>query len=226
MEDEELVTRRTSPESSIDRLSDEDFQTQFDQGQLMQGGEDIDLGVVKTDTSEGSLRNNVQGMQQMLAERAASSGIQPIDRSNETISMPTENKSAIEQIGTLLSNPFSGTRALVNQTRGGIRNSLGMSDEGDRDGVYGSLTSLARSKDSNDLETQKALESGSEFNTASQIAALGSGALLAGQTFADLLQGDPASAALKAGKKFKPLYNTAKKAYMGYKGGKVGKDQM
>ena len=187
MEDEELVTRRTSSDPSSDDL---------------------------------------QKFQQMLAERSAASGIKPIDHSNETISMPTQKRSAIEQIGTLLSNPFSGTRALVNQTRGGIRNSLGMSDEGDRDGVYGSLTSLARSKDSNDLETQKALESGSEFNTASQIAALGSGALLAGQTFADLLQGDPASAALKAGKKFKPLYNTAKKAYMGYKGGKVGKDQM
>tara|TARA_R110002096_G_scaffold185019_1_gene363658 strand:+ start:26 stop:706 length:681 start_codon:yes stop_codon:yes gene_type:complete len=224
MEDEELVTRRTSPESSIDRLSDEDFQTQFDQGQLMQGGEDIDLGVVKTDTSKGSLRDNVQGMQQMLAERAASSGIQPIDRSNETISMPTENKSAIEQIGTLLSNPFSGTRALVNQTRGGIRNSLGMSDQGDREGVYGSLTSLARAKDSNDLETQKALESGNEFNSASQIAALASGAALTGQTVADLLQGDPTAMALKTAKKYKPIYNTAKKAYMGLKGGKVAKN--
>jgi hypothetical protein len=226
MEDEELITRRTSPESSIDRLSDEDFQTQFDQGQLMQGGKDIDLGFVKTDTSKGSLRDNVQRMQQMLAERAASSGIQPIDHSNETISMPTENKSAIEQIGTLLSNPFSGTRALVNQTRGGIRNSLGMSDQGDREGVYGSLTSLARAKDSNDLETQKALESGSEFNTASQIGALASGAVLTGQTVADLLQGDPTAIALKTAKKYKPLYNTAKNAYMGLKTGKVIKNML
>ena len=187
MEDEELVTRRTSSDPSSDDL---------------------------------------QKFQQMLAERSAASGIKPIDHSNETISMPTEDRSVIEQIGTLLSNPFSGSRALVNQTRGGIRNSLGMSDQGDRDGVYGSLTNLARAKESNDLETQQALERGGAFNTASQIAALGSGAILAGQTFSDLAQGDATSAALRAGKKFKPLYNTAKSAYMGYKGVKVGKDQM
>ena len=172
MEDEELVTRRTSSDPSSDDL---------------------------------------QKFQQMLAERSAASGIKPIDHSNETISMPTEDRSVIEQIGTLLSNPFSGSRALVNQTRGGIRNSLGMSDQGDRDGVYGSLTNLARAKESNDLETQQALASG---------------AVLTGQTVADLLQGDPTAMALKTAKKYKPIYNTAKKAYMGLKGGKVAKNTL
>ena len=65
-----------------------------------------------------------------------------------TISMPTPDDSVFKQLGTLLSNPFDGVRALVNQTRGGIRESLGMRDEGDRDGVYGSLSSLRRANES------------------------------------------------------------------------------
>ena len=174
--------------------------------------------------SSGGNSDEVDAMNKMLAERAAASGITPRDHSNETISMPTKDDSLTKQVGTLLSNPFSGVRSLVNQTRGGIRESLGMSDEGDREGVYGSLTSLSRAKDSEDKGTQEALEKGEALNTASQIGALASGAVLTGQTLADLAQGDPTAAALKSAKKFKPIYKLAKNAYMGLKGSKVLKD--
>ncbi len=176
--------------------------------------------------SSGGNSDEVDAMNKMLAERAAASGITPRDHSSETISQPTPDDSFSKQIGTLLSNPFSGTRALVNQARGGIRESLGMCDEGDREGVYGSLTSLSRAKDSEDKDTQKALEKGEAFNTASQIGALASGAVLTGQTLADLAQGDPTAAALKGAKKFKPVYKLAKNAYMGLKAGKVIKNKL
>jgi hypothetical protein len=171
--------------------------------------------------SSGGTTDEISMMNQMLSERAAASGITPKDHSNETISTPTKDDSLIKQVGTLLSNPFDGVRSLVNQTRGGIRESLGMSDEGDRSGVYGSLTNLSRANDSTDPDTIKELERGKALNVASQIGALASGAVLTGQTLADLAQGDPAAAALKGAKKFKPIYKLAKNAYMGLKAGKV-----
>ena len=174
--------------------------------------------------SSGGDSEEVDAMNKMLAERAAASGITSRDHSNETISMPTEDDSLTKQIGTLLSNPVSGVRSLVNQTRGGVRESLGMSDEGDRSGVYGSLTNLSRAKDSTEPSTIKALERGEPFNVASQIGVLASGAALTGQTLADLAQGDPTAAIFKTAKKLKPIYKLAKKAYMGLKGGKVLKD--
>lgn len=150
-----------------------------------------------------------------------------------TISMPTPDDSAFKQLGTLLSNPFDGVRALVNQTRGGIRQSLNLSDEGDRDGVYGSLSSLRRAKESNSQETKKALSRSAPFNAASQISALASGALLTASTVNDLIQGDPKAALLKKAKMVKPIYNAVKKTgldptnallglYYGYKGVKTG----
>ncbi len=146
-----------------------------------------------------------------------------------TISMPTPDDSAFKQIGTLLSNPFDGVRALVNQTRGGIRESLGMRDEGDRDGVYGSLSNLRRAKASNREDVKKELSRSSAFNTASQLGALASGAVLTASTVNDLIQGDPKAALLKKAKVVKPIYNAVKKVskdptgsllglYYGYKG--------
>ena len=150
-----------------------------------------------------------------------------------TISMPTPDDSTFQQIGTLLSNPFDGIRALVNQTRGGIRESLNLSDEGDRDGVYGSLSSLRRAKESKSQETKEALSRSAPFNAASQISALASGAVLTASTVNDLIQGDPKAALLKKAKIVKPIYNAVKKTgvdptkallglYYGYKGAKTG----
>jgi hypothetical protein len=150
-----------------------------------------------------------------------------------TISMPTPDDGVLQQLGTLLSNPFDGVKALVNQTRGGIRESLGMSDEGDRDGSYGSLSSLRRANESNREDVKKSLGRSSAFNSASQIAALASGAMLTASTVNDLLQGDPKAALLKKAKVVKPIYNAVKKTgldptksllglYYGYKGLKAG----
>ena len=71
--------------------------------------------------------------------------------SQATISAPTPEDSTWQQFKTFVSNPFDGTRALVNEARGDIREAFGLSDQGDRDGVYGSLTNLRRANDSFDF---------------------------------------------------------------------------
>lgn len=134
------------------------------------------------------------------------------------ISIP-EDDSPAQQASTLVSNPFDGVRALANQTVGGIQNMFGI-DKGFRDGPYGSLTSLRRANNATDPETKQALSRSAPFNQATQAAALASGAMLGVGTIADLAQGDPTAALLKKAKGVKQVYNTAKTAYIGYKGGK------
>jgi len=135
----------------------------------------------------------------------------PVNFGTQTISATAPDDGALKQIGTLLSNPFDGIRALSNQARGGIREAFGMRDEGDGSGVYGSLTSLRRAKASDDAETQKALERSSGLNAVSQVGMLGSAAALGAQTVNDLLQGDVTGAVLKKAKALKPVYNAVKK---------------
>ena len=152
------------------------------------------------------------------------------DKPRATISAPTPDDGFLTQVGTLLSNPFDGVRALVNQTRGGIRESLGMRDEGDRDGVYGSLSSLRRANESKDKSTQQALSRSSAMNLASSTATLASGAYLGVQTLTDLAQGDPTAAVAKKLNKIpgvkqiiknpKHAANVAKSTYMMLKGNK------
>jgi len=134
------------------------------------------------------------------------------------ISIPEDDQPA-QQAGTLISNPFDGVRALANQTIGGIQNMFGI-DQGLRDGPYGSLTNLRRANNATDLETKKALSRSAPFNQATQATALASGGMLAAGTISDLAQGDPTAALLKKAKGVKQVYNTAKTAYIGYKGGK------
>lgn len=156
------------------------------------------------------------------------SAIRNDEKPRATISMPTPDDSILQQAGTLLSNPFDGMRALVNQTRGGIRQAFGMSDQGDRDGVYGSLSSLRRANDSEDKQTIEALSRSSALNTTSSTAMLASGVLLGAQTLVDLAQGDPTAAITKKLNKIPGVKQvikdpikaakTAKGAYISYKG--------
>ena len=150
--------------------------------------------------------------------------------SQATISSPTPDDGFLQQVGTLLSNPFDGARALVNQARGSIRETLGLSDQGDRDGVYGSLSSLRRANDSEEKSTKQALSRSSAMNLASSAATLASGAYLGAQTLTDLAQGDPTAAISKKLNKIpgikqiiknpKHAATVAKSTYMGLKGNK------
>ena len=113
--------------------------------------------------------------------------------SQATISAPTPEDSAWQQFKTLVSNPFDGARALVNNARGEIRETFGLSDQGDRDGVYGSLTNLRRANESEDQQTQQALNRSSAFNSASSMVPVA----LTAQTVSDAISGDFTSLATK-----------------------------
>lgn len=116
-----------------------------------------------------------------------------------------------KQAGTLLSNPLDGAVALANQARGNTRKLFNLSDEGDLDGVRGSLTNLRRAKLSGDKGAQKELDRSSGLNFASQVGMLGSGTALGAQTVNDLIQGDATGAIIKKAKVLKPVYNAVKK---------------
>jgi len=116
-----------------------------------------------------------------------------------------------QQAGTLLSNPADGIAALANQARGNTRKLFGLSDQGDLDGVRGSLTNLRRGKLSGDKGVKKELGRSSGLNFASQVGMLGSGTALGAQTVNDLIQGDATGAIIKKAKVLKPIYNAVKK---------------
>ena len=113
--------------------------------------------------------------------------------SQATISAPTPDDSAWQQFKTLISNPFDGARALVNTARGEIRETFGLSDQGDQDGVYGSLTNLRRANESTDEQTQEALNRSSALNSASSMIP----AALTAQTLSDAVSGNFVSLATK-----------------------------
>ena len=113
--------------------------------------------------------------------------------SQATISAPTPEDSTWQQFKTFVSNPFDGARALVNSARGEIRETFGLSDQGDKDGVYGSLTSLRRANESEDQQTQQALNRSSAFNSASSMVPVA----LTAQTVSDAISGDFTSLATK-----------------------------
>jgi len=113
--------------------------------------------------------------------------------SQATISAPTPEDSGWQQFKTFVSNPFDGTRALVNTARGEIREAFGLSDQGDQDGVYGSLTNLRKANLSEDEQTKQALNRSSAFNSASSMVP----AALTAQTVSDAISGDVTSLATK-----------------------------
>ena len=143
------------------------------------------------------------------ASRINNSTIRPTSKIYET---PENNSDSFsQQVGTLLSNPADGIVALANQATGNTRKLFGLSDQGDLDGVRGSLTNLRRGKLSGDKGVEKELRRSSGLNFASQVGMLGSGTALGAQTVNDLIQGDATGAIIKKAKVLKPIYNAVKK---------------
>lgn len=138
---------------------------------------------------------------------------QPVAKPTGKIYQTPKNNSDnfFQQVSTLLSNPADGIAALANQVRGNTRKSFGLSDEGDLDGVRGSLTNLRRGKLSGDTGVKKELGRSSGLNFASQVGMLSSGTALGAQTVNDLIQGDATGAIIKKAKVIKPIYNAVKK---------------
>jgi len=145
------------------------------------------------------MRNKIRGIKGFHMGAANPTPLDKLRRedaprgSQATISAPTPDDSTWQQFKTLISNPFDGARALVNTARGEIRETFGLSDQGDQDGVYGSLTNLRRANESTDEQTQQALNRSSAFNSASSMMPVA----LTAQTVSDAISGDVTSLATK-----------------------------
>ena len=113
--------------------------------------------------------------------------------SQATISAPTPEDSAWQQFKTLVSNPFDGARALVNDARTSIRESVGLDNDNITSGPYANLSNLRRANESEDQQTQQALSRSSAFNSASSMVPVA----LTAQTVSDAISGDVTSLATK-----------------------------
>jgi len=113
--------------------------------------------------------------------------------SQATISAPTPEDSAWQQFKTLVSNPFDGARALVNDARTSIRESVGLDNDNITSGPYANLSNLRRANESEDQQTQEALNRSSAFNSVSSMVPVA----LTAQTVSDAISGDVASLATK-----------------------------
>jgi len=167
-------------------------------------------GIPSALTQESGQEANEFGLTPEMLEYAKN---QPTAKpTGEIYQTPEDNSdNFFEQAGTLLSNPLDGVVALGNQARGNTRKLFGLSDQGDLDGVRGSLTNLRRGKLSGDEGVKKELGRSSGLNFASQVGMLGSGTALGAQTINDLVQGDATGAIIKKAKVLKPIYNAVKK---------------
>ena len=115
-------------------------------------------------------------------------------RSNQaTISAPTPEDSTWQQFKTLVSNPFDGARALVNDARTSIRESVGLDDDNITSGPYANLSNLRRANLSEDEQTKKILSRSSALNSASSMFP----PALTAQTFSSALSGDVTALATK-----------------------------
>lgn len=134
---------------------------------------------------------------------------------------PTES---IEDLKTLTGNPFDGIRAILRTDNSGGDFPTSLKD-------LRSLKKLADRDDGsvNSEQAKSILSRSKEFNTASAFLP----PVLAADTAANLISGDPVAAILKKGKYFKPvskilkknklgkqIYNSLDEVYYGYKGAK------
>ena len=113
--------------------------------------------------------------------------------SQATISAPTPDDNMWQQFKTLISNPFDGARALVNDARTSIRESVGLDNDNITSGPYANLSNLRRANESTDEQTQETLNRSSAINSASSMIP----AALTAQTLSDAVSGNFVSLATK-----------------------------
>ena len=113
--------------------------------------------------------------------------------SQATISAPTPEDSTWQQFKTFVSSPFDGARALVNDARTSIRESVGLDNDNITSGPYANLSNLRRANESTDEQTQEALNRSSVFNNVSSMTPFA----LTAQTVSDAVSGDFVSLATK-----------------------------
>ena len=166
--------------------------------------------------SSGGNSDEVDAMNQMIAERAAARGITPRDHSNETITsvegkkglsgMLEGGKDFIQDLKTFAANPFDAARAVIRTDNSGGNFPTNLKD-------LKALNDLAAKDDGsvNSEQAKTVLSPSAGFNFASSMV----GPALTAQTFLDLASGDPTSAVLGKAKKLKPVAKALKKSKIG-----------
>jgi hypothetical protein len=145
------------------------------------------------------MRNKIRGIKGFHMGAANPTPLDKLRRqdaprnSQATISASTPDDNKWQQFKTFVSNPFDGARALVNDVRTSIRESVGLDNDNITSGPYANLSNLRRANESTDEQTQEALNRSSAFNSASSMMPVA----LTAQTVSDAISGDVTSLATK-----------------------------
>jgi len=149
------------------RLSDEEFNKQFNEGQIFQGGQDIDLGSTERNVSKGA--GFPTGASRETMQKWYDNNPQQGDTLSAAKDDAFESDGFFRQAGTLLSNPLQGIKALGNQmSYNYVTDEFGTYD---RDPAFNNLTNLRKNKEHRKFGTMQ----GDEMNAATQLAAFVAG---------------------------------------------------
>jgi len=142
------------------RLSDEEFNKQFNEGQIFQGGQDIDLGSTERNVSKGA--GFPTGASQETIQKWYNNNPPQGDTISATPEDAFKSDSWLKQGSTLISNPFQGLRALGNQmSYNYVTDEFGTNDT---DPAFNNLTNLRAHKKNRKFGTMQ----GDEMNLAAQ----------------------------------------------------------
>jgi hypothetical protein len=151
------------------RLSDDEFNKQFNEGQIFQGGQDVDVGSTERNVSKGA------GFPTGASPEKIKEWYVNNPRQGDTLSAAKddafESDGFFRQAGTFLSNPFQGTRAAMNQmSYNHVTDEFGTNDTNP---AFTNLTNLRKAKKASKFGTLP----GDEMNAVTQAAsfALGGG---------------------------------------------------
>jgi len=149
-------------EEESNRLSDDEFNKQFNEGQIFQGGEDVDVGSTERNVSKGAGFPTGASPEKIKEWYVNNPPEGPTLDANE-LKNDFKSDSLVKQASTLISNPVQGLRALGNQTSYNYVD--GKFGTNDRDSGFDSLTSLREAKENRGYGEMQ----GDVLNSAGQI---------------------------------------------------------
>lgn len=226
-------------------ISDSDYAKYFEEGSIHRPNlEEVDLGAINAkkkvgeslvDTSKGSsfpTGASTETLKKWYANNPLKETINKVEGKKGLSGMKEGGKEFIQDLKTLTGNPFDGVKAVLrtNDSGGDFPTSLqDLKSLQDLSKLGEDGEKLTKLEEKNKDQAQSILSRGQALNTASAFLP----PVLAADTAASLISGDPVAAILKKGKYFKPLgkllkksnfgkslYDSLDEIYYGYKGAK------
>ena len=149
-------------EQESNRLSDDEFNKQFNEGQIFQGGQDVDVGSTERNVSKGAGFPTGASPEKIKEWYVNNPPEGPTLDANE-LKDDFKSDNIFKQASTLISNPVQGLKALGNQTSYNYVD--GKFGTNDRDSGFDSLTSLREAKENRGYGEMQ----GDVLNSAGQI---------------------------------------------------------